>query len=244
MGVTCRFFFKPSLIALSALLFLQACAFSGDNASGYRKFSREECVPYARRVSGIQIYGNAHTWWSQAAGNYARGNTPVPGAVLVLAKTSRLKYGHLAVIKTIYDPRTVEVTHTNWGDDWFSRRITYESLRVQDVSKGNDWTSVRFWNRETGGFGAAYAAYGFIYNQRPGAGVKPAIAPQYQPLLQQPLQQPAPPVVQQQPVPQVYYPAQPQQPYQMAPVIEQSPTAQPVPVLRRPTPLSSQRGVY
>lgn len=198
-------FFRPAFFALAALLLLQGCAFSGNNASGYRKFSREECVPYARRVSGVQIYGNAHTWWEQAAGNYARGNTPAPGAVLVLAKTSRLRYGHLAVIKDIYDPRTVEVTHTNWGDDWFSRRITYESLRVQDVSAANNWTSVRFWNRETGGFGAAYAAYGFIYNQKPSAVV--IAPPSYQPPVYVPPVQHMP-----QPQPQVYYPAQ-SQPY-------------------------------
>ena len=27
-----------------------------------------QCVPYARQVSGIQIYGDAWTWWDQAEG--------------------------------------------------------------------------------------------------------------------------------------------------------------------------------
>ena len=32
-----------------------------------------QCVPYARQVSGIRIFGDAHTWWGQAEGRYARG---------------------------------------------------------------------------------------------------------------------------------------------------------------------------
>ena len=41
-----------------------------------------QCVPYAREVSGIRIYGDAHTWWDQAAGHYARGVRPRVGAVM------------------------------------------------------------------------------------------------------------------------------------------------------------------
>ena len=32
-----------------------------------------QCVPFARLVSGIQIFGDAWTWWSQAAGKYQTG---------------------------------------------------------------------------------------------------------------------------------------------------------------------------
>ena len=28
-----------------------------------------QCVPYARQVSGIRIFGDAHTWWDQAEGH-------------------------------------------------------------------------------------------------------------------------------------------------------------------------------
>jgi hypothetical protein len=31
-----------------------------------------QCVPYARAQSGIEIRGNAGTWWAQAEGRYAR----------------------------------------------------------------------------------------------------------------------------------------------------------------------------
>ena len=140
--------------------------FSDGNASGYRQFSREECVPYARRISGINLRGDAYTWWGAAAGKYARGHTPENGSILVLAKTKKLKHGHLAVVTSQRGPREIDVSHTNWGNDWLSRRVTYESVRVQDASPNNDWSSVRFWNIETEMFGFPYPAYGFIYNRR------------------------------------------------------------------------------
>ena len=40
-----------------------------------------QCVPFARAASGIQIYGDAWTWWSQAAGKYERGSTGLGGSV-------------------------------------------------------------------------------------------------------------------------------------------------------------------
>lgn len=140
--------------------------FSNDKAAGYRQFSREECVPYARRMSGIQIRGDAYTWWDKAAGTYVRGQQPRPNAVLVLARSNRLRHGHLAVVTRQVAPREIDVTHRNWGNDWFSRRVTYEKLRVQDVSSSNNWTLVRMWNNEEGSYGSPYPAYGFIYNIR------------------------------------------------------------------------------
>ena len=41
-----------------------------------------QCVPYARQVSGIHIYGDAHSWWGKANGKYARGSMPRVGAVM------------------------------------------------------------------------------------------------------------------------------------------------------------------
>lgn len=154
-------------IICAVVLLLPACAvtrFSDGNASGYRQMEREQCVPYARRASGIQIRGDAHTWWDKAAGVYARGRYPAPGAILVLSQTNRLRSGHLAVVTQLLGPRDINVTHTNWGDDWASRRIVYESMRAQDVSPANDWSSIRFWNREVDRFGSPYKAQGFIYN--------------------------------------------------------------------------------
>lgn len=122
-----------------------------------------QCVPYARDTSGIQIYGDAHTWWDKAPPRYQRGYTPRPGSVLVLKNTARMRSGHLAVVKQVLNSREIDVTHSNWGNSWNTRRIIYDSARVRDVSANNDWSAVSFWNYSHNVFGAPYAAHGFIY---------------------------------------------------------------------------------
>ncbi|MGH6960663.1 MAG: CHAP domain-containing protein, partial [Dongiaceae bacterium] len=52
-----------------------------------------QCVPYARQVSGIDIRGDAWTWWDSADGQYRRGKAPKAGAVLVFHRTNRLPRG-------------------------------------------------------------------------------------------------------------------------------------------------------
>ena len=37
-----------------------------------------QCVPFARLLSGIQIFGDAHTWWQQAAGAIRPARRPRP----------------------------------------------------------------------------------------------------------------------------------------------------------------------
>lgn len=153
-------------LAVCLMLALAACSggrFHSPNASG--KFASEaiQCVPYAREVSGIQIYGDAHTWWDKASPNYARGESPRPGAVLVLARTRQMPSGHVAVVKRVISDREIDVTHSNWGGDRRSRRMIYDSMRAEDVSAKNDWSKVRFWYYDTQKFGAPYKARGFIY---------------------------------------------------------------------------------
>ena len=159
-----------SLILLLLSLFgLSACAgvagrVASPSAYGYYTASPQQCVPYARDVSGVNIYGNAHTWWSQAAiKGYERGNVPQKGAVFVLAKTAKLSYGHLSVVKKVKNSRLITVTHSNWGDGPISRRMVYKSMKLKDVSVQNNWTQVKFWNPEIDAYGLPYAAYGFIY---------------------------------------------------------------------------------
>lgn len=158
---------RVAFFAVFLSLALTGCStltgFSNDKASGYRHLTREECVPYARRVSGINLRGDAHTWWASAAGVYKRGNAPLSGSILVLSRTSKLRHGHLSVVTDVLSPREINVTHTNWGNDWLSRRVTYQTHRVEDVSANNSWTSVRFWNNEVGAYGFPYQASGFIY---------------------------------------------------------------------------------
>ena len=132
-------------------------------AAGYRVKTPEQCVPYARRLSGIDIFGDAYTWWNKAGTRFARGCVPVPGAVLVLAKSQKMVHGHVAVVKEVIGPRQINVTHSNWGNDPASRRVVYTTMRVEDLSVANDWTKVRFWNDEDKVFGFPYAAHGFVY---------------------------------------------------------------------------------
>ena len=123
-----------------------------------------QCVPYARQASGIPIRGNAHTWWKQAQDDYeCSKDTPKVGAVLVLSKTKRNKYGHLAVVSNIVDKRTIEVEHTNWGRTIKQRKVIYKRMPAIDVSAKNDWSKIRFWNYASSSFGRVYPASGFIY---------------------------------------------------------------------------------
>ncbi len=118
-----------------------------------------QCVPYARARTGIDIFGNAYTWWDSAAGRYARGNLPMVGSVLVLRKTSRLRYGHLGVVSNVIGPREIRVDHANWQRD-----AIITNMAVIDVSPANDWSQLRFWNKEARMWGRVYPAAGFIYN--------------------------------------------------------------------------------
>jgi hypothetical protein len=118
-----------------------------------------QCVPYARSRSGINIFGDAYTWWESAKGQYARGNLPVLGSVLVLSKTKRLRRGHVAVVTAIVSEREIRLDHANWQPD-----AIITNMAVIDVSPANDWTQLRFWNKDARMWGAIYPASGFIYN--------------------------------------------------------------------------------
>jgi surface antigen len=118
-----------------------------------------ECVPYARQRSGIGIMGDAYTWWETAAGRYQRGSLPLAGAVLVLRKTDRLRRGHLAVVTAVVGQREIRVDHANWQPD-----ALITGMAVIDVSPKNDWTQLRFWNKDARMWGSIYPAAGFVYN--------------------------------------------------------------------------------
>ena len=123
-----------------------------------------ECVPFARAASGIQIYGDAWTWWSQAKGRYQRGSTPKVGAVVVFEKTARLPLGHVAVVSRIVESRVVMLTHANWSRLNGARGHAEQDVTLFDVSPRNDWSDVRVWYRDMDGLGSStYPVYGFIY---------------------------------------------------------------------------------
>ena len=122
-----------------------------------------QCVPYARMISGVDIHGNALTWWNQAAGKYERGSTPKKGAVLAFAPTSRMRLGHVATVSQVLSDREVLLTHANW-----SRRGRVETnVRAIDVSDAGDWSKVKVWYAPNGDLGTStYPTHGFIYSGR------------------------------------------------------------------------------
>lgn len=120
-----------------------------------------QCVPYARQASGIQIRGDAWTWWRQARGSYTRGSIPQPGAVIVL-DTGRSR-GHLAVVTRIEGPRKIIVDHANW----LNRGQIHRNTPVVDISADNDWSRVKVWYTPGNQLGSSpYPVVGFIYPER------------------------------------------------------------------------------
>jgi surface antigen len=119
-----------------------------------------QCVTFARSISGIDIHGNANTWWNQAAGKYARGTAPKEGAVLAFAATGHMPMGHVAMVSKVVSDREVLLTHANW-----SRPGKVETdVRAVDVSPNGDWSQVKVWYAPTGGLGTTvYPVKGFIY---------------------------------------------------------------------------------
>lgn len=142
--------------AFALLLLLAACG--GPRAGTGGPYAAVECVPYARQVSGLQLQGEADSWWRGAAGRYARGSRPVPGSVLVFRRSGRLPSGHVSVVRSVVSSREIRVDHANW----VHHRIGPDDP-VLDVSPANDWTWVRVWWAPSGALGSTtYAAYGFV----------------------------------------------------------------------------------
>ncbi|MEW5683731.1 MAG: CHAP domain-containing protein [Pseudomonadota bacterium] len=144
-----------SLAAAAAIAFTPV----GANADTYW-----QCVPFARLISGVQIFGDAWTWWKQAAGKYETGFSPRAGAVLCFKPTARMRLGHVAVVSQVLTDRVVQITHANWSPIEGSRGKVEKDVTVIDVSAAGDWSQVKVWydpNRDLGG--STYATHGFIY---------------------------------------------------------------------------------
>lgn len=157
------------MLALSAAA-LGAAGVSAARAQGpaLQASGHLECVPYARQVTGIRIYGDAHTWWDQAAGRYARGRLPRPGAVMAFRPNGNSRLGHVAAVSRIVDSRTVLIRHANWSPVNGRRGQIEDNVRAVDVSPGNDWSQVRVWFAPIQGLGTTHwPLAGFIYNQEP-----------------------------------------------------------------------------
>lgn len=126
--------------------------------------ARVWCVPFARNASGVDIRGNANTWWGKAEGVYARGKQPLVGAVMTFKATGRNPMGHVAVVSEVVSPREIKVDHANWKRNKISLKMS-----VIDVSDKNDWSAVRL-ESQADSYGSVYPITGFIY---PDAVVQP-----------------------------------------------------------------------
>ena len=143
---------------------LAAAAFVAFAPAGASADTYWQCVPFARLISGVQIFGDAWTWWQQASGRYETGFSPRAGAVLCFKQTSRMRLGHVAVVSQVLTDRIVQITHANWSPIEGSRGKVEQDVTVIDVSAGGDWSQVKVWydpNRDLGG--STYATHGFIY---------------------------------------------------------------------------------
>jgi hypothetical protein len=119
-----------------------------------------QCVPFAREVSGIAIYGDANTWWRQAAGRYPRSHSPAPGAVIVMRGYNDPARGHVAVVRRIESDRIIVVDQANWLN---GGEISV-GVPVLDVSPANDWSEVRVWYIPGAHWGGrVYDVEGFIH---------------------------------------------------------------------------------
>jgi len=119
-----------------------------------------QCVPFARQVSGVEIYGNANTWWAQAAGRYPRSNSPAFGSVFVIHGFSTSARGHVSVVTHIESSRLIRVDHANWLNGGEISR----GVPILDVSPNNDWSEVRVWHIPGDHWGGrTYRADGFIH---------------------------------------------------------------------------------
>ena len=110
-----------------------------------------QCVPFAREVSGVELRGNAYTWWNQAEGRYSRGHEPRVGAVMAMPSFGAMRNGHVATVAKVLNDREVLLDHANWSRPGMIER----GVRAIDVSEDNDWSKVRVWFAPIQGIGGS-----------------------------------------------------------------------------------------
>lgn len=152
----------PAPVASSTRYPARASApdFDGDQPRVADSRAGLQCVPFARQLSGIEIYGDANTWWVQAAGQYPRSSQPAPGSVLVMRGFNDAGRGHVAVVTHVDSGRLIRVDHANW----LNGGEVSVGVPVLDVSPNNDWSEIRVWHIPGGHWGGrVYQAQGFIH---------------------------------------------------------------------------------
>lgn len=123
-----------------------------------------QCAQFARLFSGIDIRGDAWSWWEKATGRYLKGQTPEAGSVLVFRAAGAMRYGHVAVVSQVLTDRIIQVTHANWSRIGGKRGQVEKDVTIVDVSDAGDWSRVKVWYDPNGALGTTtYPTYGFVY---------------------------------------------------------------------------------
>jgi surface antigen len=137
-----------------------------------------QCVPFARLISGVQIFGDAYTWWNQASGRYQTGFTPRAGAVLCFKPTGKMRLGHVAVVSQVLTERVIQITHANWSRIGGTRGQIERDVTVIDISPAGDWSQVKVWYDPIRDLGTTtYPTHGFIYPDANAQRIASATAP-------------------------------------------------------------------
>ena len=146
---------------------------SGDSAdSAQRRAARElppylQCVPYARERSGVQIYGDARTWWDQADGPLQARQPPTRRRGDGVSPARQHAPRPCRRGRRVIDSRTVLLDHANWSPIDGRRGQIERGVKAVDVSPANDWSEVRVWYAPLQDLGTtAWPVAGFIYNER------------------------------------------------------------------------------
>lgn len=151
---------KLIAVALSASLVFAAPAVNAEE----KKSPYWQCVTFARSITGMQIFGDAWTWWEKATGKYEKGNAPKSGAVLVFQPQGKMSRGHVAVVSQVVTERIIQITHANWSPINGTRGQVEKDVTVVDVSEKGDWSRVKVWYGPLKDVGSTvYPTYGFIY---------------------------------------------------------------------------------
>ena len=146
--------------SLAAAAMISLAPISSAVADGYW-----QCVPFARLMSGIQIFGDARTWWGQATGKSETGFTPKAGSDLCFKPTGRMNIGHF--VSQVLTDRVIQVTHANWSVMNGARGQVEKDVTVVDVSPEGDWSQVKVWYDPIRDLGTTvYPTHGFIYQNQ------------------------------------------------------------------------------
>lgn len=123
-----------------------------------------QCAAFARQFSGLEIRGDAWTWWGLAEGRYAKGSRPRIGAVLSFTPSGSMRLGHVATVTQLLGAREIAVTHANWSPINGTRGQIERDVRVRDVSDAGDWSRVKVWYAPISDLGTtSWPVDGFIY---------------------------------------------------------------------------------